>query len=174
MDKYETNVADKRVDKKDAAPSFPSHLYFSNVLRMTMGMPSSSGFSVEDLIHVGQSARSVFERCQGPSAGPYGSLAGDVLQLGNTIKDLQVLTKQRALAPEREAELLEIGKSCYGSMAQLEIMLTSYKSLGTHDRRARNDPMSDKAARDMRARLLSSITLLSAFYSDIRRYYCRV
>ena len=136
-----------------------------------MGMPSLSGFSVEDFIHVGQSAHSVYERCQGTASGPYNSLAGDVLQFGNTIKDLQVLIKHRNLAGEKEAELLEIGKSCYGLMAQLETLLANYRSLGMHDRRARNDPMADKAARDMRARLLSSITLLSAFYSDIRRYH---
>lgn len=141
---------------------------------MTMGMPSSAGFGVDDFIHVGQSTRSVYERCQEPSSGPYSSLAGEVLQLGNSIKDLQILIHHQKLGPEKEAELLEIGKSCYVSMAQLESMLVNYKSLGTHDRRARSNSMSDKAARDMRARLLSSITLLSAFYGDIRRYYCRV
>lgn len=141
---------------------------------MTTGMPSSSAFSVEDLIHVGQSARSVYERCQGSSSGPYSALADDIRQLGNSINELHVLIRQRNLETEKEAELLEIGQSCYGSVAQLETMLVQYKSLGRHDRRARNDSMSDKAARDMRARLLSNITLISAFYSDIRRYDCRV
>lgn len=174
LDNDETGVADKRIERKDAGPFVSVLLPFLNLPSTTMGMPSSSGFSVDDFIHVGQSARSVYERCQGPSSGPYSSLAGDVLQLGNSIKDLQILIKHQTLRPEKEAELLKIGKSCYVSMAQLENMLVNYKSLGAHDRRARNDSMSDKAARDMRARLLSSITLLSAFYSDTRRYYCRV
>ncbi len=174
----ETRLADnvKSVEARKGCSAVISVLLqiFSNIPSMTMGKPSLSGFSIDDFIHVGQSARSVYERCQGSSSGPFSSLAGDVLRLGNSINDLQVLTKQRILAPEKEAELLEIGKSCYGSMAQLETMLVNYKSLGTHDRRGRNDSMSDKAARDMRARLLSSITLLTAFYSDIRRYYCGV
>lgn len=162
------------MEKKDAAAFIYFLLHFSTVSSMTMGTPSSLVFGIEDFIHVEQSARSVYERCRESTSGPFGSLAGDVLQLGNTIKDLQALTKQRTLAIEKKAELLEVGRSCYGLLAQLDTILASYKSMGIHDRRARNVSMSDKAARDMRARLLSSITLLSAFYSEIRRYHRRL
>ncbi len=132
-----------------------------------MGVPF--GFSVGDFISIGQLAWSVYEQCR-KSPGQYGSLASEVLQLRNTLQNLQDLIEQRDLGAEKEAQLLERGQSCYELLAELENMVRKYESLGTQHRRAWDRVMWDQqGGRDMRTRLTSNNTLLSAFYNNITR-----
>ncbi len=128
------------------------------------------GFTVEDFIRLGPFAWSVYERCRKSSnVKRYSGLAGELLELRKVLRNLQVLIEQQALEPKIEAELFVRGRACRELLVELETLLERYESQGTQSDKVWDRTGWNQECRNIRARLLTSLTLLSASYNDAKR-----
>jgi hypothetical protein len=92
----------------------------------------------------------------------------DARQLGLILEDLADLVQSGKFEERREAELLERGEGCQAVLLELEVQLRKWNNMGSKSRRAWDRLTWDsQVANELRDRLISNVTMLSAFYQKL-------
>ena len=123
----------------------------------------SFGYSVGDVLVVGQLCWKVYKRCK-DSPGNYAELTGEVGALHNVVKETEELLSTQALTSKQQNKLLTCRQGCESVLKDLDGLLVKYESLGTNTRRT-FDRMGFgvQDMKDIRLRLISNVSMLDAF-----------
>lgn len=96
--------------------------------------------------------------------GEYHNLASETKQLGDIIESFEYSIERRTIAARSQEELKEKITGCKDVLKDLEAVLSQYESLGSQQKRTWDRLRWDKErTKDIRARLTSNVTLLTAF-----------
>ena len=123
----------------------------------------SFGYSVGDVLVVGQLCWKVYKKCK-ESPGNYAELASEVGALHNVVKETEELVNEQKLTSQQENKLVTCRQGCESVLKDLDGLLVKYESLGTNARRNLDRVgfgMQD--INGIRLRLISNTSLLDAF-----------
>ena len=144
----------------------------------------SFGFGVGDIVGIVNLARSVYKKLfvdnrvtkyiwnltklGRDSPGQYRELAGDARQLADVLEDVGDLARERKLKKTKEQQLFGHAEACRDILYEIDALLKRYLSLGSKSRKAVDRLRWDQQeCRDIRARLTTTITMLSTFYNTL-------
>jgi len=131
----------------------------------------SFGVSVGDLIQVGTLSWSLYRGCR-DSSDEFKRISQEVASLHVVIKETEdQFTESQGLSPTRDYRLAVLLEGTNDVLQELKKLLDSYDSLGTQAQRTWDRMrwgMEDLA--DVRSRLISNTTLITAFNSALARY----
>ncbi|KAI9697476.1 MAG: hypothetical protein M1820_007811 [Bogoriella megaspora] len=101
------------------------------------------------------------------SSGQYRGLTEESLALSKVLKDCEGLAREGRLNQEQQLELYERSEGCRIVLDDLERLLRHCHRLGRKDSFLRRVNWAAQQGRDIRARLISNVSMLSAFYNSI-------
>jgi hypothetical protein len=131
----------------------------------------SFGVGLGDVFQVVKLAWDVYKACK-ESSEDFKRLSNEVASLHVVLKETEDYVKEFTdLDPSRRHRLNILTEGCNGTLQDLEKLLNSYESLGTQAQRTWDRMrfgLEDLA--DVRSRLVSNATLLTAFNSTLIRY----
>ena len=127
----------------------------------------SIGVSPSDFITIPTFAWTVYKACK-ESSDDFKHISTEVASLHIVLKETRDSLSEHILSRDQETRLDTLGKACYDVLKDLEDLLKKYESLGTQSQRTWDrmrwglEPISD-----LRDRLISNTTLLTAFNSSL-------
>ena len=123
------------------------------------------GYSVGDLIAVGQLVWNVYKRCKNAPESFY-NITSELLSLHAVLKECEECFPQASEPSERRKRLSVIIGGCKEILEDLEAIVTKYESLGTQQKRTW-DRMRwhSNDIGELRARITSHVSMLTAFLS---------
>lgn len=127
----------------------------------------SFGFSLSDFITVPTFAWNVYKACK-DSSDDFKNISTEVVSLHIVLKETAEFLSQDTLNKDQETRLTSLGRGCYDVLKDLDDLLQRYNSLGTKSQRTWDrmrwglEPISD-----LRERLISNTTLLTAFNNSL-------
>jgi len=128
----------------------------------------SFGIGVSDLITIGTLAWNLYKSCK-ESSDEFRRISGEVASLHVVLKETEeYLAETRDLSPSRDARLAVLIDGVKDVLKDLEKLLAGYDSLGTQAQRTWDRMrwgLQDLA--DVRSRIVSNTTLLTAFNSSL-------
>lgn len=136
----------------------------------------SFGVGAGDLIAITTLAWNLYKSCR-ESSEEFKRISQEVASLHVVLKETEEYleeTKGKSLSPTRGERLLTLVKGCQGVLEDLKTLVDKYESLGTPQQRA-----WDRAKwglenlADLRDRIMSNATLLSAFNTSLAKYIPR-
>ncbi|KAF6223229.1 hypothetical protein HO133_000071 [Letharia lupina] len=128
-------------------------------------MPVPYGVGVGDFVAVGTVAWSVYKYCKA-APGSFGNISTEVLSLHAVLKESEETLFTHALPPARAERLKVIKDGCDTVLADLQTLVNKYESLGTKSKQTWDRmKWGNEDIAEIRARLTSNITMLTAFIS---------
>lgn len=125
---------------------------------------------VGDIVVVGTLAWKLYKNCKESSA-EFKRISSEVASLHVVIKETEEnVNESQGLSPSREARLTILLDGCKEVLADLDGLLSNYESLGTQAQRTWDRLRWGMAGlADVRSRIISNTTLLTAFNSSLTR-----
>lgn len=131
----------------------------------------SFGFSSGDLLVIGTLAWKLYKNCK-ESSIEFKRISSEVASLHVIIKETEeYIQETQGLSQSRCARLTILIDGCRDVLVELEELLNSYESLGTQQQRTWERMkwgLEDLA--DVRSRIISNTTLLTAFTCSLAKY----
>ena len=129
----------------------------------------SFGFGVSDFVTLPAFARKVYRACR-DAPGGFKTFSDDIVSLHAILKEIEERLPEFRLNQDQEARLAQLGKGCNDVLKDLESLIKRYHSLGTQTQRTW-DRMGWglEQTSDLRGRLNSNVTMLSAFLAALAR-----
>ena len=123
----------------------------------------SFGFSIGDFLTVGNLAWKVYKSCK-EAPDSFGTISQEVLALHALLKEVEEAYSQQALTRDQRERLAAIRDNCQIVLEDFQRLVEKYESLGSQSKRTW-DRMGwgFEQVAQLRARLTSSITILTAF-----------
>jgi hypothetical protein len=128
------------------------------------------GFSISDFITVAALAWKLYISCK-ESSDDFKNISGEVGSLHLVLKEITEHLSEYNLAPDREAQLIGLGKQCYDVLKDVENLLNRYDSLGTASQRTWDRMrwgLKDTSA--LRDRLILHTTILATFNTTLTKW----
>lgn len=158
------------------------NLIISSILHKANNkMPVPYGFGVGDFVAVGTLAWSVYKSCKfQPHSGcqpskmcagkaapaSFDNISMEVISLHAVLKECEETVFDRPLQPTRAERLSVIKDGCDKVLVDLQSLVDKYESLGTQSKRTWDRmKWGNEDIADIRARLISSTTMLNTFIS---------
>ncbi|KAH0534140.1 hypothetical protein FGG08_007266 [Glutinoglossum americanum] len=142
----------------------------------------SLGISIFDFFAIPNYAWQIYKACRS-SSDEFNSIAAEVAALHIVLKETEEYVSGQAasLGPDREAQLIILGKGCREVLQDLERLLLRYESLGTQSQRtwdrmkwgssqARIEAKLDKLVNEIRAGKRSSTVVSSHTIESLSKY----
>ena len=131
----------------------------------------SFGFGIGDIVTVSTLAWKVFKSCKDASQ-EFKNLSGEVVSLHVVLKETEDLVAESgSLNQDQASHLKHLAASCSKVLEDLEQLLTKYKSLGSKSQRTWDRlKWGNEGLTDVRARLTSNTSMLSAYNSVMMKY----
>lgn len=130
----------------------------------------SFGIGAGDIIQISTLAWNLYKNCK-ESSEEFKRISHEVASLHVVLKETEeFLEESKALSPTRSQRLNTLVEGCKDILAELKRMLDSYESLGTQAQRTWDRMrwgLEDLS--EVRSRLISNTTLLTAFNSQLAR-----
>ena len=125
---------------------------------------------VGDIVVVGTLAWKLYKNCKESSA-EFKRISSEVASLHVVIKETEEnVDESQGLSPSREARLTILLDGCKEVLSDLDRLLNNYESLGTQAQRTWDRLRWGMAGlADVRSRIISNTTLLTAFNSSLTR-----
>ena len=130
----------------------------------------SFGFSISDFITVPALAWKLYLSCK-ESSDDFKNISGQVASLHIVLKETSEHLSEYNLAPDREAQLIGLGKQCYDVLKDIESLLDRYESLGAASQRTWDRMrwgFEDTSA--LRDRLMLNTTILATFNTTLTKW----
>lgn len=128
-------------------------------------MPVPYGFGVGDFVAVGTLAWSVYKSCKAAPES-FENISMEVLSLHAVLKESEETLFRRPLKTTRAERLIVIKDGCDKVLTDLQSLVDKYESLGTKSKRTWDRmKWGNEDIAEIRARLISSTTMLNAFIS---------
>lgn len=136
----------------------------------TATMSFSGG--VGDLIILGTWTWTLYKNCK-ESSTEFQRISSEVASLHVVIKEAEEhINENQAVSPSRDARLNILIDGCKDVLVELEKLLNKYESLGTQAQRTWDRMRWGlEEVADVRSRIISNTTLLTAFNSNLARYF---
>ena len=123
----------------------------------------SLGFSAGDFFVVGQFAWRIYKECK-EAPESFGNLSQEVLSLHALLKEVEEAYSRQTLSQSQRERLAAVRDGCQSVLEDLQKVIDQYASLGSQSRRTWDRVgWSNEQIAELRARLTSNITLLTAF-----------
>lgn len=131
----------------------------------------SFGVGVGDIILLGTLTWKLYKNCKESSA-EFNRMSGEVASLHVVIKETEeYVAETQGLSPSRDARLTILIDGCKEVLAELESLLNTYESLGTQAQRSWDRVRWGlEELADVRSRIISNTSLLTAFNSSLAKY----
>ena len=130
----------------------------------------SFGFSVGDLISISALAWKVFKSCKDAS-DDFKNVSGEVVSMHVVLKETEELVAESDLDKDRTSQLQHLVDGCQNVLEELEQLLGRYRSLGTKSQRTWDRlKWGHENIANIRSRLVSNTTMLSAYNTAIVKY----
>ncbi|KAF1839510.1 hypothetical protein BDW02DRAFT_155462 [Decorospora gaudefroyi] len=125
----------------------------------------SFGFSIGDIIKLCELAGRVYKNCRDCS-GEYNALTSQARTLSNLLGDIQ--DKYDKIPQNKRQQLIDACEPCIEVLGELDQLVLHYNRLDTKTKRAFDRITFDPdRSRNIRERLISSVSMLSAFYTSL-------
>jgi hypothetical protein len=123
----------------------------------------SFGYSVGDLIAIGNLAWTVYKSCKGAPES-FNNISLEVLSLHAVLMEARETIFAQPLSPAKQERLKAVGDGCYHTLADLDSLCKKYRSLGTQSKRTWDRlEWGSEDITQLRARLISNTGLLTAW-----------
>jgi hypothetical protein len=131
----------------------------------------SFGVGVGDIALVARSAWTLYKACK-ESSEDFARLSGELMSLHAVLTETEdFLHENPRLDASRRHRLELLCDNCRVTLNDLEALVTRYDSLGTHAQRTWDRMRFGlKDLSDVKGRLVSSVTLLTAFNTAMIKY----
>lgn len=131
----------------------------------------SFGIGAGDIILLGTLTWKLYKSCK-ESSTEFRRISSEVASLHVVIKETEEYVKEtQGLSPTRDARLHILIDGCKDVMTQLEILLNNYERLGTQAQRSWDRMRWGlEELADVRSRIITNTTLLTAFNSSLAKY----
>ena len=131
----------------------------------------SFGVSVGDIILLGSLTWKLYKNCK-ESSTEFRRISSEVASLHVVIKETEEYIKEtQGLSPSRDARLTILVDGCKEVLTELESLLNNYESLGTQAQRSWDRMRwGFEELADVRSKIISNTTLLTAFNSSLAKY----
>jgi hypothetical protein len=131
----------------------------------------SFGVGADDIILIANLAWNLYKSCK-DSSDEFKRISHEVASLHVVLKETEeYLEQSKGLSPTRDQRLGTLAGGCKDTLSELERLLDSYDSLGTQAQRTWDRMrwgLEDLS--EVRTRIISNTTLLTAFNSQLARY----
>lgn len=126
---------------------------------------------IGDIVLLGTLTWKLYKQCKESSA-EFKHIASEVASLHVVVKEIEEnVEESQGLSPSRTARLTVLIDGCKEVLLELDQLLSSYESLGTHAQRTWDRLRWGLAGQaDLRSRIISNVTLLTAFNSSLAKY----
>ena len=130
----------------------------------------SFGFGVGDIVTISTLAWKVFKSCKDASED-FKNLSGEVVSLHVVLKETEDLVTENEINRDQTTQLRQIAAGCQKVLEDVEQLLTKYQSLGSKSQRTWDRlKWGKESIADLRARLTSTTSILSAYNSVMVKY----
>ena len=130
----------------------------------------SFGFGVGDIVTVSTLAWKVFKCCKDASED-FKNLSGEVVSLHVVLKETEDLVTENEMNRDQTSQLKHLAAGCQKVLEDLEKLLNKYQSLGSKSQRTWDRlKWGKEGVADVRARLTSNTSMLSAYNSVLVKY----
>ncbi len=134
----------------------------------------SFGIGIGDIALVTRSAWRLYKACK-ESSDEFSRLSGDLMSLHAVLCETQdfMCENSQNIDVSRRYRLSMLCDSCRSVLDELDVIVTRYESLSTQAQRTWDRVhFGMKDLSDIRNRLVTSVSLLTAFYSAMQRCVC--
>jgi hypothetical protein len=142
---------------------------------MIRAVDMSFGVGASDIIQIGNLAWNLYKNCK-ESSDEFKRISHEVASLHVVLKETEeYLEESKGLSPTRDQRLNTLVEGCRDTLGELKRLLDSYESLGTQAQRTWDRMrwgLEDLS--EVRSRIISNTTLLTAFNSQLARYVFRI
>ena len=130
----------------------------------------SFGFSAGDFVTIPGFAWQVYKSCK-DSSDDFKSLSTHVAALHTVLKEIEDQISEQTPNMILTERLTTLGETCRGVLIDIESLLRKYASLESQTQRVWDRMRWGlEDIRELRGRLVSSITLLTAFNASLTKY----
>lgn len=131
----------------------------------------SFGVGIGDIILLGTLTWKLYKNCKESSA-EFNRISSEVASLHVVIKETEeYVSETEGLSPSRDARLTILIDGCKEVLTELESLLNNYESLGTQAQRSWDRVRWGlEELADVRSRIISNTSLLTAFNSSLAKY----
>ncbi|KAI9815929.1 MAG: hypothetical protein M1827_001921 [Pycnora praestabilis] len=127
----------------------------------------SFGISVSDFFALSQYAWTVYKSCR-DAPEEFKAVSEELASMRAVLKGIEEVIKDADLSPDKIIDLSNISQECTSVLSDLENLVRRYSSLGTSSRRTWDRLKWGKEdTKEIRARLVSATTILTAFNSSL-------
>jgi hypothetical protein len=127
---------------------------------------------IGDIVVLGTLTWKLYKQCKDSSA-EFQRMSSEVASLHVVIKEIEENVKEgQGLSPSRHARLTILTDGCKEALEELEKLVINYESLGTQAQRTWDRlKWGLEGQADMRSRILTHVTLLTAFNTSLTKYW---
>jgi len=131
----------------------------------------SFGYSLGDIIALGQLAWNVYKSCR-DAPESFNNIATEVLSLQAVLKEVEETLSNYPLSQSKKANLATILNGCRSVLEDLQALVDKYESLGTQSKRT-FDRMGwgTNDIAELRARLVSNVAMLNTFMRYVSAHF---
>ena len=130
----------------------------------------SFGVGIGDVVSISTLAWKLFKSCKDAS-GDFKNLAGEVVSLHVVLKETEELVAENDLSSRQNSQLQHLADGCQEVLQDLEDLIRKYQSLGTKTQRTWDRmKWGSEGIANLRSRLISNTTMLSAYNTTMVKY----